>query len=195
MVHGSACVTGLAREGRTKSGSRKRACPPCILAPVLRPMMLTVMLAAWAWVVAAVPLQAAEREYDEPDVILAIKEKVFQVVKGNAFGEDSPHPGLSLSPGEDIILELRNEDKLPHEFVSPVFTQVEFQFWGKATLVYTYTATGLRIDPGEKVVLRFELPKGFSGKQFKFWCNVHGKLHNDTLQGEIFVVKSKETSR
>jgi hypothetical protein len=42
------------------------------------------------------------------------------------------------------------------------------------------------------VGLRFELPKDFSGKQFKFWCNVHGKLHNDALQGEIFVVKSKQ---
>jgi len=194
MVHGSLCVTGPAREGRTELGS-KSVCPSRVLVPVLRPMMLTVAVAAWAWVVAAVPLQAAEREYDEPDVILAIKEKAFQVVKGNAFGEDSPHLGFSLAPGENIILELRNEDKLPHEFVSPVFTQVEFQFWGKATLVYTYTATGIRIDPGEKVALRFELPKGFAGKQFKFWCNVHGKLHNDTLQGEIFVVKSKGTSR
>jgi hypothetical protein len=162
---------------------------------VARPVVLAFVLSGWAWALASLPLQAAEREYDEPDVILAIKEKGFQVIKGNTFGEDSPHPGFSLSPGDDIILELRNEDKLPHEFVSPVFTQVEFQFWGKATLVYTYTATGLRIDPGEMVALRFELPTGFSGKQFKFWCNIHGKLHNDTLQGEIFVVKSKGTSR
>ena len=193
MAHGSPCVTGPGRKARTEPG-RKSVCPSRVLVLVLRPMMLTVVLAACAWVVAAVPLQAAEREYDEPDVILAIKEKAFQVVKGDAAGEDS-HAGFSLAPGENIILELRNEDKLPHEFVSPVFTQVEFQFWGKATLVYTYTATGLRIDPGEKVALRFELPKGFSGKQFKFWCNVHGKLHNDTLQGEIFVVKSKGPSR
>jgi len=92
--------------------------------------------------------------------------------------------------GENVILELRNEDQLPHEFVSPVFTQVEFQFWGNATLVYTYTATGLRIDPGEKVALRFELPEGFSGKPFKFWCHVHGKLHHDPLQGELVVVKA-----
>ena len=190
MAHGSPCVTGPAREGRTEPGS-ERGYRSRVLVPVPRPMVLAVVLAGWAWALAAVPLQATEREYDEPDVILAIKEKAFQVVKGNAFGEDSPHLGFSLAPGEDIILELRNEDKLPHEFVSPVFTLVEFQFWGKATLVYTYTATGIRIEPGEKVALRFELPKGFSGKQFKFWCNVHGKLHDDTLQGEIFVMKSK----
>ena len=72
-----------------------------------------------------------------------------------------------------------------------VVAKVEFQFWGRATLVYTYTANGLRIDPGETVGLRFDLPKDFSGELFKFWCNVHGKLHGDVLQGEIFVVKPK----
>ena len=194
MVHESWCVTGPAREERTGLENRS-VCRSRSLASVPRPAVLAIVLSGWAWALTAVPLHAAEREYDEPDVILAIKEKAFQVVKGNTLGEDSPHPSISLSPGEDIILELRNEDKLPHEFVSPVFTLVEFQFWGKATLVYTYTATGLRIEPGEKVALRFELPKDFSEKQFKFWCNVHGKLHNDTLQGEIFVLKSKGTSR
>ncbi|MBU6481219.1 MAG: hypothetical protein KGS09_11825 [Nitrospirae bacterium] len=152
-------------------------------------MVLVVVLSGWAW--APVLIQAAELEY-EPDVILVIKEKTFHMVKGKVLGEGSPHLAFSLSPGEDITLELRNEDRLPHEFVSPLFTLVEFQFWGKATLVYTYTATGIRVEPGETVALRFELPKGFSGKQFKFWCNVHGKLHDDALQGEIFVVKSKQ---
>jgi hypothetical protein len=187
MAHGSPCVTGPAREGRMESVSES-TCPSRTLALVIRPMVLVLVLSGWAW--AAVLVQAAELEY-EPDVILVIKEKTFHMAKGNAAGEDSPHLGFSLSPGEDITLELRNEDRLPHEFVSPLFTLVEFQFWGKATLVYTYTATGIRVEPGETVALRFELPKGFSGKQFKFWCNVHGKLHGDVLQGEIFVVKSK----
>lgn len=190
MAHGSPCVTGPAREGRTESRSES-ACPSRTLALVIRPMVLVVVLSGWA----AVLIQAAEPEY-EPDVILVIKEKTFHMVKGNALGENSLHPGFSLSPGEDIALELRNEDKVPHEFVSPLFGLVEFQFWGKATLVYTYTATGIRIEPGDTVGLRFELPKDFSGKQFKFWCNVHGKLHGDALQGEMFVVKPKPgTSR
>src|SRR5262245_993860 len=191
MTHRVICVAATAQERRTELRSES-ACPSRCLALVLRPVVFTVALTGWAWTGA--PPQAAEREY-EPDVSLVIKEKAFHVVKGNVVQEDSPNPGLSLFPGEDIILELRNEDKLPHEFVSPLFTQVEFQFWGKATLVYTYTATGLRVEPGDTVALRFELPTGFSGKQFKFWCNVHGKIHNDTLHGEIFVVKSKGTSR
>jgi len=191
MTHRVPCGAATAQERRTELRSES-ACPSRSLALVFRPVVLTVVLSGWAWTGASP--QAAEPEY-EPDVSLVIKEKAFHVVKGNVVENDSPHPGLSLSPGQDIIVELRNEDKLPHEFVSPLFTQVEFQFWGKATLVYTYTATGLRIEPGDTVALRFELPTGFSGKQFKFWCNVHGKIHDDTLQGEIFVVKSKGTSR
>jgi hypothetical protein len=188
MAHGWPCVTDPAREGRTES-RRESAGLSQSLALGIRPLVLAVVLSSWAW--AAVLIQAAELEY-EPDVILVIKEKTFHMVKGNAAGEDAPHLAFSLSPGEDITVELRNEDRLPHEFVSPLFTLVEFQFWGKATLVYTYTATGIRVEPAETVALRFELPKGFAGKQFKFWCNVHGKLHGDALQGEIFVLKSKQ---
>lgn len=134
-------------------------------------------------------LAHAEEDEYEPDVILVIKEKAFHMLKGNSSGGNSLHPAFSLTSGEEITLELRNEDTLPHEFVSPLFAKVEFQFWGKATMVYTYTANGIRIDPGEIVALRFELPKDFTGDLFKFWCNVHGKLHGDVLQGEIFVVK------
>lgn len=153
----------------------------------VRPMLLAMMLVGGAW---AAPVQADELEY-EPDVVLVIKEKAFHMVKGNAPKENTLHPAFSLSPGADVTLELRNEDRIPHEFVSPLFAKVEFQFWGKATVVYTYTANGIRIEPGETVAIRFELPKDFSGELFKFWCNVHGKLHGDALQGEIFVVKPK----
>ena len=132
-----------------------------------------------------------EREY-EPDVVLVIKEKAFHMVKGTPLANHPGQSAFSLSSGEEITLELRNEDHVPHEFVSPLFAKVEFQFWGKATLVYTYTANGIRIDPGETVALRFELPKDFEGDFFKFWCNLHGKLHGDVLQGEIFVVKPKQ---
>ena len=158
---------------------------------LLPAMIVAMTLLAGAW---AVPVQAEELPNDEPDVILEIKEKAFHMIKGHAPAETSLHPAFSLSPGHDITLELRNRDRVPHEFVSPLFAKVEFQFSGKATVVYTYTANGIRIDPGDTVLLRFELPKDFSGELFKFWCNVHGKLHGDALQGEIFVVKPAHPS-
>ena len=181
MAHGLSYLTRPLRGARNES----RSAGACSL--FVQFMVLALVLAGGACVALA---QAEEPEY-EPDVILVIKEKAFHMVKGKSAGENSLHPAFSLTAGEDIILELRNEDSLPHEFVSPLFAKVEFQFWGKATLVYTYTANGIRIDPGERVALRFELPKDFSGDLFKFWCNVHGKLHGDVLQGEMFVVKPK----
>ena len=181
MAHGLSYITRPLRGARNES----RSAGACSL--FVQFMVLALVLAGGANVALA---QAEEPEY-EPDVILVIKEKAFHMVKGKSAGENSLHPAFSLTAGEDIILELRNEDSLPHEFVSPLFAKVEFQFWGKATLVYTYTANGIRIDPGERVALRFELPKDFSGDLFKFWCNVHGKLHGDVLQGEMFIVKPK----
>ena len=152
---------------------------------------LVVLSLVWTGGLDASLAYAEEPEY-EPDVVLVIKEKAFHMLKGSPSGNHSVHPAFSLPSGEEITLELRNEDLVPHEFVSPLFAKVEFQFWGKATLVYTYTANGIRIDPGEIVALRFDLPKDFSGDLFKFWCNLHGKLHGDVLQGEIFIVKPKQ---
>ena len=102
----------------------------------VRPMLLAMVLVGGAW---AAPVQADELEY-EPDVVLVIKEKAFHMVKGNAPKENSLHPAFSLSPGADVTLELRNEDRIPHEFVSPLFAKVEFQFWGKATVVSRVSA-------------------------------------------------------
>ena len=190
MAHGLSNVTHPLREAKDESGGESAYSSRLHAFGQLA--VLLMMLTGGAWTALA---HAEELEY-EPDVVLVIKEKAFHMVKGNASGDNSVHPAFSLSTGEDITLELRNEDSVPHEFVSPLFAKVEFQFWGKATLVYTYTANGIRIDPGETVALRFELPKDFTGELFKFWCNVHGKLHGDVLQGEIFVVKPKNvTSR
>jgi hypothetical protein len=65
---------------------------------------------------------------------------------------------------------------------------VDLQISGKATMVYTLTAAGVRVDPRESVALRFDVPDaGYD--QFHFWCNVHGKLLDDSMRGEIFIVE------
>lgn len=168
----------------------ERACPPSFQALVI-PMAFAAVLYSEAW--SPMLTWAAELEY-EPDVILVMKDQAFHVVKGGAPEGDPPPPRFYLVAGEDIILMLRNEDYVAHEFVSPLFHRVEFRFSGEASIVYTHTATGVRVDPGETVTLRFELPEG-SSDLFSFWCNVHGKLHGDPMRGEIFVLApKKETS-
>src|SRR5215471_20362779 len=112
MAHGWSSVTPPLPEGKIKFWAQTVSTRHALV----RPMVLAMVLVGGAW---AAPVQAEELEY-EPDVILVIKEKAFHMVKGNAPKENSLHPAFSLSPGQDVTLELRNEDKVPHEFVSPL---------------------------------------------------------------------------
>ena len=137
---------------------------------------------------------AEDLPYD-PDVVLVMKDKGFHVVKGAQPGKSLPNPAFSLQVGRDLVIQLRNEDEVAHEFVSPLLMKAEdLQISGRATLVYTHTAFGVRVEPHDSVMLRFDIPDaGFD--QFHFWCNIHGKLLGDTMRGEIFILHAKQSSK
>lgn len=137
---------------------------------------------------------AEELPYD-PDVVLVMKDKVFHVIKGPQPGNPLPNPAFSLPVGMDLVILLRNEDDVAHEFVSPLLLKVEdLQLSGRATLVYTHTAAGVRVEPRDSVMLRFDIPEaGYD--QFHFWCNIHGKFLDDTMRGEIFILHAKPSSQ
>jgi len=139
-------------------------------------------------------VSSAEEWLYDPDVVLVMKDKAFHVIKGAQPGNPLPNPAFSLQVGRDLIIQLRNEDEVAHEFVSPLLLKAEdLQISGRATLVYTLTAFGVRVEPRESVMLRFEIPDaGFD--QFHFWCNIHGKLLDDTMRGEIFILHEKQVS-
>lgn len=131
----------------------------------------------------------------EPDVILVMKEKAFHVIKGAQPGNPLPNPAFSLPVGRDLVVLLRNEDEVAHEFVSPLLMKVEdLQLSGRATLVYTHTAVGVRVEPRDNVLLRFDIPEaGYD--QFHFWCNIHGRFLDDTMRGEIFILHAKQSTQ
>lgn len=140
-------------------------------------------------------ISSAEELLYDPDVVLVMKDKVFHVIEG-AQSENSPaNPAFSLPVGRDLVVLLRNEDDVAHEFVSPLLMKVEdLQLSGRATLIYTHTAVGVRVEPRDSVLLRFDIPDaGFD--QFHFWCNIHGKLLDDTMRGEIFILHATPSSR
>jgi len=117
------------------------------------------------------------------------------VTKGAQPGSSQPNPSFSLPVGRDIVIQLRNEDNVAHEFVSPLLLKAEdLQLSGRATLVYTITAVGVRVEPKDSVTLRFDIPDaGFD--QFHFWCNIHGKFVDDAMRGEIFILRAKPSSQ
>lgn len=140
-------------------------------------------------------ISSAEELLYDPDVVLVMKNKGFHVSKGTQPGNSLPNPAFSLKAGMDLVLLLRNEDEVAHEFVSPLLMKAEdLQISGRATLVYTLTAFGVRVDPRESVTLRFSIPDA-SFDRFHFWCNIHGKFLDDTMRGEIFILDAKESSK
>ena len=140
-------------------------------------------------------ISSAEESLYDPDVVLVMKDKYFHVIKGAQPGNPLPNPAFSLPVGRDIVIQLRNEDNVAHEFVSPLLLKAEdLQLSGRATIVYTLTAFGVRVEPRDSVMLRFDIPDaGFD--QFHFWCNIHGKFVDDTMRGEIFILHAKQSSQ
>jgi len=140
-------------------------------------------------------LSSAEEPLYDPDVVLVMKNKGFHVIKGTQPGNPLPNPAFSLKAGMDLVILLRNEDEVAHEFVSPLLMKAEdLQISGRATLVYTLTAFGVRVEPRDSVTLRFSIPDA-SFDRFHFWCNIHGKFLDDTMRGEIFILDAKESSK
>jgi hypothetical protein len=160
---------------------------------VLSRLSLTALVIAIGLGIAGTSL--AEELLYEPDVVLVMKDKVFHVVKGVQSENPLTNPAFSLPVGRDIVVLLRNEDNVAHEFVSPLLLKVDdLQLSGRATLVYTLTAVGVRVEPRDSVLLRFDIPDaGFD--QFHFWCNIHGKLLDDTMRGEILILHTKPSSQ
>lgn len=140
-------------------------------------------------------ISSAEESLYDPDVILVMKDKYFHVIKGAQQGNPLPNPAFSLPAGRDLVILLRNEDEVAHEFVSPLLLKAEdLQLSGRATLVYTLNAVGVRVEPRDSVTLRFEIPDADFDK-FHFWCNIHGKLLDDAMRGEIFILQAKPSSQ
>jgi hypothetical protein len=140
-------------------------------------------------------ISSAEELLYDPDVVIVMKDKAFHVIKGAQPGNPLPNPAFSLQVGRDLVILLRNEDEVAHDFVSPLLMKAEdLQISGRATIVYTLTAFGVRVEPNDSVMLRFDIPDaGFD--QFHFWCNIHGKMVGDTMRGEIFMLHAKPSSQ
>jgi hypothetical protein len=160
---------------------------------VLSRLSLTAFAIPLVLVLGIGGINSAEESLYDPDVVLVMKDKYFHVIKGAQPGNPSPNPAFSLPAGRDLVILLRNEDNVAHEFVSPLLLKAEdLQLSGRATLVYTITAVGVRVEPRDSVTLRFDIPDaGFD--QFHFWCNIHGKFADDSMRGEIFILHEKHS--
>jgi len=131
---------------------------------------------------------AAFPEKSQGKVDVVMKDKGFRVTSGES------ERGFMLVAGTQADINLRNEDTIAHEFVSPLLYKAPFQMAGNATLIRLPNTMGVRVDPGQSVVLTFTVPQDsteFQPLYDLFWCNVHGKQHGDAMRGEILIVETR----
>ena len=136
--------------------------------------------------IGAVAATFPEKSQGKVDVVM--RDKSFQVTSGES------QKGFMLVAGTQADIQLRNEDTIAHEFVSPLLYKAPFEISGNATLVKLPKTMGVRIDPGQSAVLTFKVPQDsaeFQPLYDLFWCNVHGKQHGDPMRGEILIVETR----
>jgi hypothetical protein len=132
--------------------------------------------------------QMIKSEKMEPDAEVVMKEQAFHIAKGETA------KGFMLLAGTRADIILRNEDNVAHEFVSSMLFNVPFRLDGNGVFVKLPNAAGVRVDPGRVVRLTFDVPqdsKEFQNLYEVFWCNVHGKQHNDKMRGEVLIVEQR----
>jgi len=130
--------------------------------------------------------KAAEQQPIKAEVVM--KDKGFHITQGETA------KGFLLMAGTHADIRLRNDDSVAHEFVSTLLYGKPFQLLGNGTFVRASNAAGIRVDPGQTVVLSFEVPQGtkdFENIYEVFWCNVHGKQYGDKMRGEILIVDQR----
>jgi hypothetical protein len=100
---------------------------------------------------------------------------------------------LTLVAGEPIVLALRNEDRGPREFISPLFTKTEIHFLGRATGIFRKDAAGFRLNPGDTLTLQFTAPfSGFHRMYDLIWCGHDGKPGTEIQELLIIMTEEKQ---
>lgn len=138
---------------------------------------------------AGVPLHPHEQRAIEVEIILG--KEGFHVAKG---GRSKGH-GFLLVAGADAVLSLRNEDVIPHDFISPLFTRTDIHFSGRAIGIFRKEAAGFRVPPGHALTLGFKVP--FSDFQTFYdliWCGQHQEKQPDGKE-LLIVVTEKMAGR
>ncbi|RMH35862.1 MAG: hypothetical protein D6690_07775 [Nitrospirae bacterium] len=89
--------------------------------------------------------------------------------------DGEPAHELVFEAGKDVMIVLRNDDLVPHEFITPLFTRTEVHFSGEATGIFGRDAAGFRLGPGKTLNLWFKVPfsRPFDAMYDVAWCNLH----------------------
>ena len=93
-------------------------------------------------------ISLAEELLYDPDVVLVMKNKAFQVIKGGQLENSVSNPAFSLQAGiENFVTVLSNEDEVAPKLSSPLHMKAEdLEISGGATMgTLPFTAFGFAV--------------------------------------------------
>src|SRR5262245_28066391 len=80
---------------------------------------------------------------------------------------------IEVVAGQSVALVFRNEDAVPREFVSPLFSRTEIHFEGRATGMFRKDAAGFGLNPASTLRLEFVMRQNGLAQMYDLLCVSH----------------------
>jgi hypothetical protein len=102
---------------------------------------------------------------------------------------------IEVVAGQSVALVFRNEDAVPREFVSPLFSRTEIHFEGRATGMFRKDAAGFRLNPGSTLTLEFVMPhNGFPKMYDVIWCSHDHDKEPESEIKQLLIVMTRDVN-
>jgi hypothetical protein len=105
----------------------------------------------------------------EPRIEIAIRNSTYMRTKTVPIRAEMP-----------MVLVIRNEDPIPHGFISPMFSGLQVTVEARGIEVFGRDIEGVHVVPGQTAVIR--LTPGRQGKM-SFRCDLH-----PNVEGELYLL-------
>jgi len=140
---------------------------------------------------------ASEMQHDgHPSETVSEVEVEIVILEGGQprlKGQKTHGQVIELVAGQPAALIFRNDDSVPREFVSPLFTRTEIHFEGRAIGIFRKDAAGFRLNPGSTLTLEFIMPhSGFPKMYDLIWCSHDHDMEPETEIKQLLIVMTLE---
>jgi uncharacterized cupredoxin-like copper-binding protein len=126
-------------------------------------------MASLSWLSAERSMALDTMPAQEPRIEIAIRNSTYMRTKTVPIRAEMP-----------MVLVVRNEDPIPHGFISPMFSGLQVTVEAGGIEVFGRDIEGVHVAPGQTAVIR--LTAGRQGKM-SFWCDLH-----PNVEGELYLL-------
>jgi uncharacterized cupredoxin-like copper-binding protein len=126
-------------------------------------------MASLSWLSAERSMALDTMPAQEPRIEIAIRNSTYMRTKTVPIRAEMP-----------MVLVVRNEDPIPHGFISPMFSGLQVTVEAGGIEVFGRDIEGVHVAPGQTAVIR--LTAGRQGKM-SFRCDLH-----PNVEGELYLL-------